>query len=175
MTKDRIFLIGFMGVGKTTIAELYASKNDCVWIDTDTYIQSQQGCSVQEIFAGYGEAYFRKLETEAILEAVKTQEDKSKKQCIVSCGGGIVLKQENVCFMKEQGAIVYLRAGIQTLVSRLQSAEGRPVLQEGKKTLEERVAELMQLRAVFYENAADVIVDTDDLTPEEVVEQLMRK
>ncbi len=172
MSKDRVYLIGFMGVGKTTVAKSYAAKTRCRWEDTDAYIEKRENSTVWEIFAKNGEAYFRDLETTALKET--SGKNDIGETMVISCGGGIVLKEENVKYMKEHGEIVYLRAGLETLVSRLQSSEGRPVLQEGKKTLEEKVSQLMHLRSEKYEKAADIIIDTDNLTPEDVVEVLLK-
>ncbi len=170
MNRDRIYLIGFMGVGKTTVAKLYSTETGCRWVDTDAYIEKQNGCRVQEIFAKNGETYFRELEA-SVLKKVSEEQNGNG---IISCGGGIVLKPENVRYMKEHGTIIYLRASEATLVLRIQSAEGRPVLQEGKKPLNERVAELLELRNEYYEKAADIIIDTDNQSPKEVVEALLK-
>lgn len=157
------FLIGMPGSGKTTVINLYESICNEQIYDTDAFITSRHG-DIGEIFSEYGEEYFRELETEAIREICSYGDD-----AFVSTGGGAVLREENVRLFKEYGDIVYLRAKLETLLKRLESDASRPLLSGDRK---ERLTKLYEERARIYERVADFIVDTDGLTPREVLQKI---
>lgn len=158
-----IILIGMPASGKTTVAYLCAKTHNVR--DTDKYIESLHG-SISEIFEKYGEEHFRKLETDAVRAICK------EKNCLISTGGGCVMRDENVQILKNSGKIVYLRAKEETLLKRLEGDGSRPLLAGNRA---ERLAELFKKRAPVYERVADIIVDTDGLTPEEVLEKIFDK
>ena len=157
-----VILIGMPGCGKTTIANLYREIYGKQVCDTDEYIENHYG-KITDIFANYGEEYFRKLETEAVRDISK------KESCFISTGGGCVMREENVKLFKDSGTIIYLRAKKQTLLKRLESDNSRPLLAGNK---EERLKELFNRRASVYEGVADIIIDTDDLTLDKVLEKI---
>lgn len=169
MKRNRIFFIGFMGVGKTTIGQLYASTIGIPWTDMDRLIEEKAGCRIPDIFAKQGEAYFRVLETQVLKELSQTE------KIIVSCGGGVVLNPENVRYMKERGYVVYLKAGVKTLVQRLKVEENRPILQKGRGSLEEKVATILGKRESIYEAVADLVIDTEQKNPMDIVEELKKQ
>ena len=159
-----IIFIGMPGCGKTTLINLCKQYGKEVW-DTDAYIENLHG-RISDIFAKYGEAHFRSLETDAVRQICKNDD------CFISTGGGCVMCEENVKIFKESGKIVYLKANIQTLLSRLEGDTSRPLLAGNK---EERLKELFNKRAAVYESVADIVVDTDGLTPDEVLENIFAK
>ena len=167
--KDIIYLIGFMGAGKTTIGKICAQRLNRFWADTDAVIEEEVGQSVEEIFAQKGEEYFRNLETQIV---AKLSEQAS---AIISCGGGLVLREENLKLMRSKGCVVYLRATADTLIKRLQNDECRPLLNRKGETLEERISELLEKRVSYYESVADIIIDTDSKLPIEIAEELIKK
>ncbi len=159
----KTFLIGMPGCGKTTVIELYESLCHEQIYDTDAFITSRHG-DISTIFSDYGEEYFRELETEVIREICNYGDD-----AFVSTGGGAVLREENVRLFKENGDVVYLRTGLETLLKRLEGDASRPLLSGDRK---ERLTKLYEERTPIYERVADLIIDTDGLTPEEVLKKI---
>ena len=148
-----IVLIGFMGTGKSTIARKlgYLYKMDVVEMDEE--IARRQGMSIADIFEIQGEEYFRNLET-GLLRKLK-----ARGGCVVSCGGGAVLREENVALMKENGRVVLLTATPRTVYGRVKDNTRRPILNGNMN--EEYIAALMEARRGKYEAAADVVIATD--------------
>ena len=144
-------LIGMPGSGKSTIADLYAERYGEQIYDTDACID-------------VGQEYFRELETEVIREICSYGDD-----AFISTGGGAVLREENVRLFKSSGRIVYLRAKPETLLKRLEGDTSRPLLQGDTAG---RLTELYNRRREIYESVADIIIDTDGLTPDEVLQKI---
>ncbi len=158
-----ISLCGMMGVGKTTVGIQLAKSAMLAWFDTDKVIEDNYG-KISDIFAKYGEEYFRNLETQTVHALCE------KEGVILSLGGGLVLRQENVETLKNKGKIVYLRAKKETLVQRLRFDTARPLLQG--EDIETRVENLLEKRAGIYEQVADYIVDVDGKTVDEIVKEI---
>ncbi len=165
MRKKSYVLIGFMGSGKTTVGEELAKELGVEFIDTDAYIVENQGCSINEIFERMGEEYFRNLESEAVKELSQTF-----KPMVLSVGGGLVMRDINVGYLKAIGQIVYLRASVDTLCARLEGDDTRPLLKG--TNLRGRIEELMAKRKERYEEVADVVIDTDDKKVLEIVRDI---
>ena len=108
--KDNIFLIGFMGAGKTSVAQCLQQMFHMDVIEMDQVIALREGCSIPEIFDRYGEAYFRDLESNLLREISKSRGQ------IVSCGGGAILREENIKEMKRSGKVVLLTASPETIL-----------------------------------------------------------
>ena len=159
-----VILIGMPGCGKTTVINLCKEQGKEVW-DTDEYIENQHG-KISEIFLKYGEEYFRKIETEAVREICRRDD------CFISTGGGCVMREENVRILKESGKIIYLKTKLQTLLKRLDGDSTRPLLAD---SMDQRLKELFSIRVPVYERVADIIIDTDGLTPNEVLEKIFVK
>ena len=155
-----IVLCGMMGSGKTTIGIKIAEITGRRWYDTDGVIADKYG-KISDIFEYYGEAHFRKLETEIIRDLAQ------KDNLILSTGGGLVLKPENNMMLKKNGKIVFLRASLDTLAKRLKVDGTRPLLQTSTESIRDRLATLMRERSPIYESVADMVVDVDEKTPEE--------
>lgn len=160
-----IYLIGFMGVGKSTIGKLLAEKTKTELVEMDETIEEEQKMTINEIFAGYGEQYFRDLESE-LIEKIARQENK-----IVSCGGGAVLRPENVANMKKSGTIVFLSATPESIFQRVRYGTNRPLLNGNMNV--EYIAGLMEKRQAVYEKAADVTVSTDGKEKQEIVGEIL--
>lgn len=163
--KKHIYLIGFMGTGKSTVSRKLKSLMKVNEIDMDEAIVHENGMSINEMFEQFGEWYFREKETEMLHKLVKYQ------PAIISCGGGTVLKKKNVDLMKDSGIIILLTAAPETIYERVKNGRERPIL-NGHMNVE-YIAELMEKRREAYETACDVKVSTDGKTPEKIAKEIM--
>ena len=160
-----IFLIGFMGCGKSTIARLLSEHLGVAQVEMDELIVQEQGMPITEIFEKYGEAYFRDIETD-LVRRLQTQDG-----VVVSCGGGAVLREENRRLMKEAGVIVWLTAEPETILERVKHSTNRPVLNGNMNV--EYITSLMAKRHDCYEVAADFVVNTDGKRREEICDEIL--
>ena len=161
-----IFLIGFMGAGKSTIAAELKRQLDLELVEMDQKIEEEQGMAITEIFSRYGENHFRCLETEMLAGL------QGKANTVISCGGGIVVRPENQELMKKSGKVVLLTASPATVYERVKDSSDRPVL-NGHMNVE-YIASLQEKRRALYEAAADIVVATDHKTPEEICAEIER-
>ncbi len=162
-----LILCGMMGAGKTTIGIKIADLTGRRWYDTDGLIVDKYG-KIADIFEFYGEAHFRKIETEIVKELSE------KDGLIISTGGGLVLKKENNELLQKGGKIVFLRASLETLSKRLHVDGTRPLLQTPTESIRDRLSKLLQERTPVYEHVADYVVDVDGKTPEEIAKEIIR-
>ena len=123
-----IVLIGFMGAGKTTISDYLSTVFDMEIVEMDQLIADREEMSIPDIFATYGEEYFRNLETDLLIEM------QDKKNVVISCGGGVAMRERNVEEMKKNGKVVLLTASPETIYERVKDNNDRPVLQ-GRKNV----------------------------------------
>lgn len=166
MDNNNIYLIGFMGVGKSTVARKLAEKTNARQLEMDAELEREQGMAITEIFSRYGEDYFRDLETELIRKL------SGKYGLVVSCGGGSVLRAENAALMKKNGLIVLLTAEPETIYERVKDSKNRPVL-NGRMNVG-YIRELMETRRECYERAADIVVSTDGRDTEAICAEIIR-
>ncbi|MBE5740257.1 MAG: shikimate kinase [Clostridiales bacterium] len=162
-----LILCGMMGAGKTTIGIKIAELTGRRWYDTDGLIVDKHG-KISDIFEYYGEAHFRKLETDIVKDLAK------KDGLVISTGGGLVLKKENNEVLQKNGKIVFLRATLDTLSKRLKVDGERPLLQTSTESIRDRLARLLAERSPIYEHVADYIVDVDGKTPEEIAKEIVQ-
>ena len=162
-----IVLIGFMGAGKSTISDYLSTVFDMEIVEMDQLIADREEMSIPDIFATYGEEYFRNCETELLKKM------QSRKNVLISCGGGVVLRECNVEQMKKNGRVVLLTASPEEVYERVKDSDDRPVL-AGRKNVK-GIAELMEARREKYEAAADIIVNTDHKTVLQVCEELVQR
>lgn len=162
-----IFLIGFMGVGKSTVSDYLSKILASPQVEMDQVIVNKEQMSINKIFEEYGEEYFRNCETNLLIELQK------KNNQIVSCGGGVAMREINVREMKKNGRVVLLTASPETILERVKDSDERPLLKGRKNT--EYISELMEIRRPKYRAAADVIVDTDHKSVEEIAEEIVGK
>ena len=166
MKKNNIILIGFMGVGKGTVARALVKKSNMFAIDTDDLIESMENRKIKKIFEAEGEPYFRALEKKTALWL-----EKSVNNTIISTGGGFY-KQENI---NKIGKVVYLKSSFQGILDRINAAPNaanklkkRPLLQN----LEE-AQKLYDLRAKEYEKVAKIIVDVENKDIKDIIKEIL--
>ena len=160
-----IFLIGFMGAGKSTISDYLKNALAMDVVEMDQCIVERQGMSISDIFETYGEEYFRELETNLLIEM------QSQSNVVVSCGGGVPMRECNVVEMKKNGRVVLLTAKPETILERVKDNHDRPLL-ENNKTVP-FIADLMEKRRAKYEAAADIVIQTDGKSELEICEELI--
>ena len=159
-----IYLIGFMGSGKSTVSEVLSRMTGWDRIEVDERIVDREKMSIADVFAVKGEVYFRDVETEVVRELGR-QERK-----IISCGGGTVLRRENVDAMKAAGTILWLTAEPETVYDRVKDSTDRPVL-NGHMSVD-YIRSLMEKRHDCYARAADRKVVTDGKSAEMIAEEI---
>ena len=162
-----IVLIGFIGTGKSTIGKSIACRSGKTLIEIDDMITGSAGKTRAEIFTEGGEDLFREIEADQIQKAA-LQND-----VIISCGGGAVLLQENVERLKENGIMILLTASLDTVMKRTKNEARRTI--SGCCQDPMAVYQLMKEREDLYKAAADIIIDTDNRTVNEIVDEIIHK
>ena len=162
-----IFLIGFMGAGKSTISDYLKNVLAMDVVEMDQCIVERQGMSISDIFETYGEEYFRELETNLLIEM------QSRSNVVVSCGGGVPMRERNVTEMKKNGRVVLLTAKPETILERVKDNHDRPLLENNKNV--SFIADLLEKRRAKYEAAADIVVETDGKSELEICEELIHR
>ncbi|MGR8948188.1 MAG: shikimate kinase AroK [Gammaproteobacteria bacterium] len=151
--RKRIFLIGPMGAGKSTLGRRLAKSLHLDYCDTDEELVERTGASISLIFDVEGEEGFRDREANLLLEL--TERD----NLVLATGGGIVLREQNRRILRERGFVVYLHAPLERLYERTSKDTSRPLLQTGNAR--EKLREIVEQRGPLYEQTADISVDTD--------------
>lgn len=167
MSRDEsknIYLVGFMGTGKTIVGKLLAKKLERKFVEMDEQIERKEGKRIAELFAHQGEAYFRQCETSMLNEIAK------ESGLIVSCGGGIVVDQHNREVLQTTGVMVCLTASVDVIYERIKGCTSRPLLAVTDPKRE--IKNLLAQRLPFYAQA-HYTVDTSSLSVQEVVEKVV--
>ncbi len=159
-----IALVGFMGTGKTTIAELLASKLHGIYVDLDEKIEAKEGMVIVDIFLHKGESYFRKVEKDIVAEIA------SGTGLIIACGGGVVLDEENIKNLKKNGFIIGLEATPEVILNRTKNYMHRPLLNIADP--KSKIKDLLEKRKLYYAKA-DYSIDTSELSTQEVIVQIL--
>jgi shikimate kinase len=166
-----IFLIGYRGTGKSTVARELAGRLGFDWADADLVIEQEAGKTIAKIFADEGEAGFRELE-EKVTAALSR-----KRRTVVALGGGAVLREDNCRAIEGVGPVVWLTASVDTILERVAkdstTASRRPNLTTGGGRAE--IEELLALRTPRYRQCATLVVDTEDKTSAEVADEIAAK
>ena len=156
-----------MGAGKSVVGRCLQRRTKLVLLDTDDIVASKFGISIAKIFSHYGEQAFREAETQALRELT------TMKQAIIVTGGGIVLREENVDFLKRLGVLVWLDGKQATLFERASQARTRPLLQG--ENPREAFAQMIQARLPLYAKVAHIRVDTSALTEDEIAVAILSR
>lgn len=157
---DHIFFVGFLGAGKSTLARNLGSMFHRSFVDTDRLVERSLGKSVAQAFAQDGEEAFREAETRELARLA------GRKSLLVSCGGGIVEREENIRLMREMGVVVFLDGDLEDSLRQIRCPERRPDLGSA-----EHAAEVYRHRRPLYERAADLRIDIRNKTFEQVASE----
>ncbi|MDX8392837.1 MAG: shikimate kinase [Mariprofundaceae bacterium] len=152
-------LIGLMGCGKSSIGRRLAKRLTMPLIDLDELIVERAGRSIPDIFAQFGEAYFRDLESKILHEVIG-------KQAIIATGGGIVLREENRLLLKAHSPVIWLKAAPEFLAERIADDANRPLI--ANENALQKLTELALERYPLYESCANLIVDRDDMNKDDI-------
>jgi shikimate kinase len=163
-----VFLIGYRGSGKTTLARLLGERLGWGWLDADAVLEERHGRSIREVFAEEGEAGFRDKEAAVLADLCRLRRH------VVATGGGVVLREANRRLLREAGRVIWLTADVDTLWQRLQGdatiGERRPALTVGGRA---EIADLLRQREPLYRACADGVVETARRTPEEIMAEIL--
>ncbi|HML35908.1 MAG TPA: shikimate kinase [Bacillota bacterium] len=197
---NRLFLIGYMGSGKTTVSKILSGKADTAWIDMDQEIEKAEGMPIRKMFIKYGEHEFRNKESELLDklchvssavdimagESTGTRKvlDKVSKyevfasmpeDLIVSCGGGIILDDLNRKILNSQYTI-FLEADPEILFERVKADQNRPLAfmdVDDEETRRQKFLDLYKKREPLYKEAATAVIKTDGKSSEEIAEEIL--
>jgi len=160
----RLFLVGPMGSGKSTVGRHLADLLGCAFIDSDAEIESRAGADIPWIFDVEGETGFRRRETAVLKDLVEHS------GAVIATGGGAILAAENREMMARTGIVIFLNASVAQQLKRTGSGEGRPLLQQGDR--EETLKQLMAERDPLYRALADVIISAGGGNARKVARQI---
>ncbi|MDR2586885.1 MAG: shikimate kinase [Coriobacteriales bacterium] len=160
---NHIIFIGFMGSGKSSVARRLARFEKMNCIDMDSYIEREAGMSVPRIFELEGEEGFRVRELDFLRSML------IRDRCVLSCGGGVVVREQSRELLKQLGTVVYLKVDADEAVSRISRPETRPLLSGAVPP-----AEILASRLAYYEETADITVDTRGISMPQVTAAAQR-
>lgn len=162
-----IALIGMMGSGKTTISKLLVDKiSEFSFVDTDLIIVERENMTINDIFSLKGEDYFRSVETK-VLEDILANDNQ-----VVSTGGGIVKKEQNILLLKEKSIVVYLEASSDVLFERVKNNKERPLL--NVSDMKNKIETILSERISLYQKA-HITVNTENKTPDIIVSEILKE
>lgn len=159
-----LYLIGMMGVGKTTVGNLLAHQLKYRFLDTDSLLETATGKTINEIFTTEGETAFRQLESDILAQVC------AYTNLCIATGGGIILRRENWSYLRH-GLVVWLDAPVEVICQRLAEDTTRPLLQDSH--LEEKLRSLLEERQGLYKQADLQITITGDDTPDAIATRIM--
>lgn len=162
-----IVIIGMSGVGKNEVGKELAQRLGWDFLDTDQIIVEQKGISIDEIFQKYGEEYFREEESKVVADVSK------ENNTIISTGGGVVLKEENIEKLRQNGYIFLLMGKIDTIVENLHNSTMKKPLFKDSLDLKEKVNSLFKSREHLYLISSDCIVNIDDKSLDEITKEII--
>ncbi|HJV35551.1 shikimate kinase [Geomonas sp.] len=161
-----LVLIGYRGTGKSHVGQLLAARLGMPRVVMDDEIEKRAGMSTNEIVAKWGWPKFRDIESEIAREL------SNQDRLVIDTGGGVIERAENMEALSRNGRIIWLKASVETIVSRIESGTHRPALVAGK-TFTEEVAEVLERRTPLYQSAANYVVETDGMSPYQVAEMVV--
>lgn len=162
--RENIIITGFMGTGKSIVAEELARKLRMEFIDMDQIIEERQELTISDIFARYGENYFREQENKLVKELSR------KENMVIATGGGTLISSDNNRILNQKGKVICLYADSQTIYNRVKRKNDRPLL-NGENILD-KINHLLKERKKIYANVKWKI-DTTNFTTQEVVDKII--
>ncbi len=167
-----ISLTGFMGVGKSTIAEKLSAHLYCKHIDLDKYIENLHNEKIEVIFSRHGEEYFREIEEQALERVLN---ENREKVLVLSLGGGALISLKNRELIKTRSFCIYLRAKVETIYQRLmKSRKSRPLVEkEEDSELRAKIINLWDIREEGYVQSASVTIDVDNLSIKDILVKIL--
>jgi shikimate kinase len=160
-----IYLVGFMGTGKSAVGQELAKQKGWQFVDLDQLIEMRERRTIADIFTREGEPYFRRVESSVLKEVSK------ENKFVVACGGGIVINPQNIKTMKETGSLVCLSATPEVIIKRTEGCTHRPLL--NVKDPRKQIDLLLKLRSPYYAQA-DKTIDTSKISVAAVVARIER-
>lgn len=161
-----IILIGFMACGKSSVGRRLSQALDIEFLDTDELIEQKSETTISDIFAKQGEAAFRTMETECLKDLLS----RDSGTFVLSVGGGLPIREENRKLLSQIGEVIYLKVSADTVFMRVRNDATRPLLQTPNPR--GRIMDLMSARKQFYEDAADYIIEADNKSFDEIIEEM---
>jgi shikimate kinase len=163
-----IVLLGFRGTGKSVVANVLAKKLKRNVFSLDAMIVDEAGMKIPLIIEKFGWSRFREIEAEMVERAVAKAKD-----AIIDCGGGVILNDENICRLKQDGKAILLHADLNTIISRIKNDANRPSLESGM-SFEEEQKRVLSEREAKYNAAADFKCDTTTIKPEQTADSIIK-
>ncbi|WNM59315.1 shikimate kinase [Candidatus Nitrospira allomarina] len=161
-----IVFIGYRGTGKSTVATILGQRLGRRVISTDEEIVKEAKQTIPQLIEHFGWDHFRGLETQMC------QKLTGQDNLVIDTGGGLILKEENVKMLKENGKIFWLTAEVSTIASRISGDTQRPSL-SGTKTFVEEIEEILEIRKPHYQAAADHVIPTDQISPDQIADAIL--
>ena len=166
MQKSNIYLVGLMGSGKTSIGKILAKRMRMNFIDLDNEIIKDQQCSISEIFDRFGEEKFRHLENKKLLSTLEID------NCVISTGGGIIMDQDNIKIMVENGSIIHLDIDLEIQLLRIKNKKNRPLLRD-KDDERKILVKMRKERDHIYKKIAIGSVNTSNKKRNDIVSEVV--
>ena len=163
---ENLFLIGMMGSWKSTVGHKLAENMGREFVDTDDAIEEVTEMKIADIFREFGENRYREMESAFFIEKAKQTGQ------IFSTGGGIILDFNNRQILKTHGTTLFLKASIETLANRIHNTKKRPLLSDCEN-IKLRLEKIWKERKSFYYNTAHHTIDTDNLSPTQVLDEIL--
>lgn len=160
-----LIFIGMMGSGKTSIGKLIAQKQGMQFIDSDKIIENVYENDISCIFATIGEKSFREIEKKIIQHISRVN------NCIIATGGGVPLDPENICNLKKNGKVIWIKTDANIIMERVGNDTSRPILQTGNP--EKKIRQIMTERETIYKSSCDIQVDTSAVSLEEAADLII--
>jgi shikimate kinase len=166
--EQNIYLIGFMGAGKTTVGSILAKKLNREFFDTDAIIEKKLGLTISQIFSTKGESVFRNIESKVVKNVAKNR------AAVIALGGGSILHPDNWEVVKDSGISIYLKWDLQFLLPRILKEDTRPLVKNNMDgTGRAEIEKMLGQREPFYERADFILECGSNLEPSQIAEQII--